>query len=131
MISYMPLPKIDELDPGIEVCGFHVLILPREVAKQIGAIVLPDDARDREEEAGVEGLVVGMGEFSFHYEDAAGAFVPYRDRPDIGDAVMFARYAGGRNFDGADGRRYRIMLDKDILGIRRKDRLAAQEEQAA
>jgi hypothetical protein len=39
--------------------------------------------------------------------------------------VMFARYAG-KSFVGADGRVYRVMKDKEIVGIRTADAESAK-----
>lgn len=119
--TYKPLPSLSETDPGIEVFEFNVLILPRELQeKTAGGIMLPDQARERDDEAGVEGMIISHGEFAFSFEDATGEPQHWRDKPQPGDVAMFARYAGGRNFTGADGRKYRIMKDKEILGVRRQ-----------
>lgn len=120
MADYKTLPNLSELDAGIDVFEFNVLILPRELEEKTqGGIYLADTSRDREDEAGVEGLIVGMGEFAFSWDGDDGNLVKWRDAPQIGDVVMFARYAGGRNFEGSDGRKYRIMKDKEVLGVRR------------
>lgn len=121
MANYKPIPKLSELDPGIDVFEFNILVLPREVEEKTSSgIYIPDQSREREEEAGIEGIVVGVGEFAFHFEGSDGEVQPWDKRPQVGETVMFARYAGGRNFIGSDGRRYRIMKDKDVLGVRRK-----------
>lgn len=120
MTHYKPLPKLTDLDPGIEVFEFNILVLPRQLEERTkGGLLLAETSLEREDEAGIEGLVVKTGEFAFHFEDANGNIEPWTNRPQVGDVVMFARYAGGRNFIGTDGRRYRIMKDKDILGVRR------------
>jgi co-chaperonin GroES (HSP10) len=122
LTNYKPLPKLSDLDPGIEVFEFNILVLPRQLEEKTkGGLLLADTSLEREDEAGIEGLVVRAGEFAFHFEDGAGNIEPWSNRPVPGDVVMFARYAGGRNFIGTDGRRYRIMKDKDILGVRRTE----------
>jgi len=119
LADYKPLPKLTELDPGIRVYGFNILVLPRELEEKTkSGIILAETIREREDEAGIEGMIVACGQFAFNFEDNAGNVEPWQDRPVPGDCVMFARYAGGRNFTGADGRKYRIMLDKDVLGAR-------------
>jgi co-chaperonin GroES (HSP10) len=122
LTNYKPLPKLTDLDPGIEVFEFNILVLPRQLEEKTkGGLLLADASLEREDEAGIEGLVVRAGEFAFHFEDANGNIEPWNSKPEPGDVVMFARYAGGRNFIGTDGRRYRIMKDKDILGVRRTE----------
>lgn len=113
-LTYEPLPKVEETNPGINPLEFNCLILPRavqEVSK--GGIIVPKGAADRENEAGDEGLLVSMSPLAFNEQD-----FPDRDAvPAIGQHVMFARYAG-KSFVGADGRIYRLMKDKEVLGVR-------------
>jgi co-chaperonin GroES (HSP10) len=119
LADYKTLPKLTDLDPGIRVYGFNILVLPRELEEKTkGGLILTESIREREDEAGIEGMIVAAGQFAFNFEDATGVVTPWEDRPQTGDVVMFARYAGGRNFTGTDGRKYRIMQDKDILGAR-------------
>ncbi len=121
MTDYKPLPSLTEIDPDIEVFEFNILVLPRELEeKTASGVYMPETSREREDEAGIEGMIVATGEFAFHWEDPSGEVLPWRNTPQPGDVAMFARYAGGRNFVGKDGRKYRIMKDKEILGVRRQ-----------
>lgn len=118
-VKYEPLPQLSECDPGIDVLEYNVLVLVKKfVDKTEGGVFLArtgDGDFGREEEAGKEGMLVGMSPMAFTFDDwPEGA-----PRPQAGDEVIFARYSGKQSeFEGRDGRTYRVMNDKDILGVR-------------
>ena len=113
-LTYLPLPKVEETNPGISPLEFNVLVLPREIERtRKSGILIPDGAATREEEAGDEGLLVALSPLAFNDAD----FPDPKAVPAVGHHVMFARYAG-KSFIGADGRTYRLMKDKEVLGVR-------------
>ena len=108
-LTYEPQPKVSETNPGIVPMEFNVLVLPRVSQRQrASGIFVPENAAQREEEGGDEGLLIAV---------APRAFEELGTTPEVGQHVMFARYAG-KSFVGADGRVYRLMKDKEILGVR-------------
>ncbi len=113
-LTYEPLPKVEETKPGIDPLEFNCLILPRVIERvRKSGLIVAEGAATREEEAGDEGLLVSISPLAFNELD-------FPDRsavPQIGQHVMFARYAG-KSFVGADGRVYRLMKDKEVLGAR-------------
>lgn len=113
-LTYEPLPKVEETKPGLKPYEFNVLILPRVVQRvRASGLEIPPGAATREDEAGDEGLLVAISPLAFNEQD-------FPDRaavPQIGDHVVFARYAG-KSYVGADNRVYKIMKDKEILGGR-------------
>lgn len=113
-LTYEPLPKVEETKPGISPMEFNCLILPRQIERvRKSGIIIAEGAASREEEAGDEGLLVSISPLAFNEQD-------FPDRaavPEVGQHVMFARYAG-KSFVGADGRIYRLMKDKEVLGVR-------------
>lgn len=113
-LTYEPLPKVSETDPGMKPLEFNVLVLPRVIQRQrASGIFVPENAAQREEEGGDEGLLVAISPLAFNEQD-----FPNPDAiPKVGDHAMFARYAG-KSFVGKDGRVYRVMKDKEILGVR-------------
>lgn len=124
-LGFKALPKLEELKPGIEALGFKILVLPREIEEKTkGGIMIArtiDGNIQREEEAGSEGLLVSLG-------SQAGAERWEPGTVNIGDVILFARYAGKHaEFEGADGRTYRIMNDEDVLGVRARAEIAAQK----
>lgn len=124
-LGFKALPKLEELKPGLKAVGYKMLLLPCEIEEttKSGLVIAKtiDGNIKREEEAGSEGLVVSMGMMAGHERWEPGAIKP-------GDRVVFARYSGkASEFDGVDGRTYRIMNDEDVLGVReRADAIAAK-----
>ncbi len=103
------------LEHGIRCLEYKVLIRP---TVDDGTITFasgfklhkPDETRERDDNATMEGVVVNMSPLAFSYDDNA-------PRPDIGQSVVFQRYAGLR-IKGADGCEYRLMNDKDVVAAR-------------
>jgi len=123
-INYKPLPKLEELDPGIEALGFKLLVLCREIEERSasGKIIIAqvEGNLQREVEAGSEGMVVSLGMMAGSERWPEGALEP-------GALILFARYSGkAAEFEGRDGRTYRIMNDEDVIGIRTDDKTAAK-----
>jgi co-chaperonin GroES (HSP10) len=68
---------------------------------------LPDTARAKEQMAQTVGYLVAKG---------GDAFEDWKEAPEIGDQVYFAKYAG-YVVKGKDGIEYRLCNDKDIAAI--------------
>lgn len=99
---------------GITPLEFKVLVKPRAVEEKTkGGILLPEQVRDQEKNASMEGEYIAASPLAFNY-DETGSMEP----PKTGDTVVFARYSG-INVKGRDGIDYRIMNDKDIVAVRR------------
>lgn len=99
---------------GINPTEFKVLILPKPVEeKSKGGIILPDETKEREQFAQLEGTIIEASPLAFTYHDGTvAAFNP----PKAGDRVLFAKYSGAVA-KGADGETYRIVNDKDICAV--------------
>lgn len=97
-------------ESGIEPIEYKVLIRPKEVEERTkGGIIIPDEAKDREQFAQMEGQIVAISPLAFSYDTwPDGAMLPA-----VGDRVLFAKYAGA-TVTGGDGVKYRIVNDKDI-----------------
>lgn len=102
-------------DSGIQPTEFKVLIAPKPVqAKSKGGIILPDDTKERDQYAQMEGELVACSPLAFTY---AGAHEwNGSDKPRPGDRVLFAKYAGAV-VQGKDGKDYRICNDKDVTAV--------------
>ena len=97
---------------GIRCLEFKVLVRPKEVAaKTSGGIYLPDTVHEKDQHATTEGVVVNISRTAFTFEVNA-------PRPELGDTVVFQRYAGLR-LTGNDGVEYRLLNDKDVVAVRR------------
>lgn len=108
------MPRDDANSSGIVPIEYRCLVRPDEVeSKTKGGILLPDQHRAQAQMAQVQGELVAMGELACTVDGT-----PWPDRPRIGDRVMIARYAG-LEADGADGRKYRVINDRDIAAVLR------------
>lgn len=100
-------------ESGILPTEFKVLVRAKAVdEKTAGGIIIPDQTKERDQHAQVEGVLVAVSPLAFTYADwPEGA-----DRPKPGDRVLFAKYAG-TNVRGKDGVDYRIVNDKDLSAL--------------
>lgn len=99
---------------GIRPVEYNILVLPQEVeTKTKGGLYLPDDTKEREQFAQIEGVLVAVSPMAFAFEDW-----PADDdsKPKIGDRVIFRRYEA-TEIKGRDGRNYWLMKDRAIAGV--------------
>jgi co-chaperonin GroES (HSP10) len=95
---------------GIEPKGHLVLVLPDFVPRESkGGIALPDDTVERDEMAQIFARVVLLGPNCWYDEGGV-------KRAKVGDRVMIAKFAG-QLVTGGDGKRYRVINDKDVLCV--------------
>lgn len=112
------LRKADPNPSGIEPVEYKVLVRPNKEEGHIelkGGFKLykPDETKERDQHATMEGMLVRMSPLAFTYE----TWPDGTRKPEVGDAVVFARYSG-LNIKGKDGIEYRLMNDKDIVAVR-------------
>lgn len=108
------LKLVDGSNPsGIRPTEFKVLILPVEVTDKIGSIYIPDEHKDRAQFAQMEGVLVALAPLAFTYDKWEGI---EDQRPKVGDKVLFAKFAGFEH-KGKDGKKYRVVNDKDVSAI--------------
>jgi chaperonin GroES len=93
---------------------FNVVVRPdKPEQKTAGGILLPESTRDANQLAADEGELVAVSPHAFSYAEwPEGA-----RKPQVGDRVVFARYAGvlRKGKSGADD--HRIIKDKDIMAV--------------
>lgn len=93
----------------IKPMEYKVLIRPKVVEeKTAGGIILPEQTRDKEKYAQVEGELVAVGAIAFTDPD-------WLERPKVGDTVLYDRYAGCTVKDGDD--EFRLINDKEIGAV--------------
>lgn len=114
-VSLATIPPLIECDPGMEPVEYNVILAPAEQPETIGklgVILAPDSSKEALGLAQQVGRLVACSPLAFNFDVwPAGS-----RRPQPGDIVWFARYAGGL-FTGLDGREYRIFKDRDIGGV--------------
>lgn len=94
---------------NIKPIGFSVLIKPDAVEEvsQGGIILNPGK---REEAVVVKGTLVAKG-------GGAWSDKPADSYPEVGDRVVYAKYAGTEIEDPESGEKYRLIVDEDIKAI--------------
>lgn len=106
------IPKLEDCNPGLRPTGYNVLIaLDALEEKTVGGIILPTKHKEREDSAAERGRLVSVSPIAF-----SGADWTEQAAPKVGDQVLFQRYAGNE-FEGADGKKYRVMEDSDLKGV--------------
>ncbi len=99
-------------DSGLLPSEYNVVVKPdavEEVTK--GGIILPPAKTDRDKLAADEGTLVAVSPHAFSYADWPEGQKP----PQVGDRVVFARYAGSLIKRGDTD--YRVIKDKDIIAV--------------
>ena len=96
---------------GIRPTEFNVLFLPDEVSERTaGGIIRPTELRDREQMTAVKGQIIAISPL------AGEAIWSADDRPQPGSRAIVAKHSG-MEIEGVDGRKYKILKDKDILAL--------------
>jgi chaperonin GroES len=97
---------------GILPSEYNVLIAAKAVEeKTAGGIIIPDQSKERQQFAQMEGVLVAVSPLAFTYDDWKEA-----QPPQVGDRVLFAKYAGAE-IKGKDGKDYRLCKDKDVAAV--------------
>lgn len=95
---------------GIVPLDLRILVKPdpvEEVTK--GGIILADTTKDRAKYAATSATLIAVGENAFREWGEAR-------KPKPGARVCYAQYAGAEQ-KGADGERYVVMNDADLLAV--------------
>ena len=94
---------------GMQPVEYKVLVFPDKIEEKTkGGIILPDEAREKEEWAQVKATLVAIGGNAFENWSPP--------LPSPGQRVYVAKYAGFR-VRGADGEMYQLVNDKDVAAI--------------
>ncbi len=113
------IPRLDECNPGIRPVEYNVIVATvpategtATTGKKIGSLYIPDDAAETLDLAMQVGRIISQSPLAYGFDNWSDDSL----KPQVGDAVWFARYAG-KDFTGVDGRQYRILKDKDIGAV--------------
>jgi len=94
---------------GIVPTGGHLLVLPDKVEERTaGGIFLPQETRDKEQQAATVGTLVAVGPGAWKDLDDGEPWAA------VSDKVSYARYAGV-SMKGKDGQDYVLINDNDVL----------------
>lgn len=90
--------------------GYRILIEPEDLEEKTeGGIVIPDTIRDKERLATQTGKVVAVGKQAWSEDEQAWA--------EVGDRVMFGKYAQKRIKDPDTDKEYVLVNDQDLIAI--------------
>ena len=97
---------------GFYAFEYKVLVVPDEFQNVTkGGIIIPDETVDMEQRAVSRGILVDLSPLAFTYDKwPEGTRIPKR-----GDRVLYGKYAGSDIVSRLDGKKYRVMNDKDII----------------
>jgi co-chaperonin GroES (HSP10) len=99
---------------GISPTEYKALIRPKQLGEKTpGGIIIPDETKDRDQFAQMEGDLVAVSPLAFSYDGWAGH---EHMKPKPGDKVLFAKFSGAK-VTGRDGVEYRLVNDKDIAAV--------------
>ncbi len=94
---------------GILPTGGHLLVLPVVVKEMTsGGIILPQETRDKEQQAATVGTLIAVGRSAWADLDDGQPWAL------VGDKVSYSRYAGV-SMIGQDGQDYVLINDNDVL----------------
>ena len=89
--------------------GGHLLVLPEKVEEMTaGGIILPQETRDKEQQAATIGTLIAVGPGAWSDLDDGSPWAL------VGDKVSYSRYAGVA-MTGQDGQDYVLINDNDVL----------------
>jgi chaperonin GroES len=95
----------------------NVLVKADDVEeKTAGGLIITEMNKDRMQHAAATGTLIAMCVDAFEEMKANPEKSKPDTRPQPGEKVFFAKYAGAE-IEGADGQPYRLMKDVDITGV--------------
>lgn len=103
------LPILTEVvnTSGLRPLGRAVLLRPYKVEKMsVGGIIIPESVREKDQLAEQKAIVVEVGPRCWPGD------VPWAQ---VGDHIIFSRWAGYQALGPGDGETYRVVNDEDIF----------------
>ena len=114
-------------ESGLIPLDTKVVVKLTPVTKKIGSIVVPDEARERQQLAQIDAEIIALGPMAFmEGRNDDGTPIPWLDPvPKVGDRVRVTRYAGQDTRTpqdllkdtASDEPQYRIVNHTDICAI--------------
>jgi len=102
-------------ESGIYPTEYKVLVRPVEIEERTkGGIIIPDQTKERDQFAQMEGVLVALSPLAFTYANDTEWNGAAKPKP--GDRILFAKYAGAV-VKGKDEKNYRIVNDKDVAAV--------------
>lgn len=106
------IPTLAECKPGITPTGFCALVaIAEQQERTAGGVFLPDSMKDKNQVVEQRGRLVAISPVAFDFANFSE-----EELPKVGDAVIIAKLSGVQ-VDGQDGRKYRLVQDRDVLAV--------------
>ena len=116
-VAFKPAEQPIEVELPLEPVGWRVLIRPYEAPTHVGAIEIPDEARESENLLTYVGQIVAMGSECYKAISRSGIDMSkIEPKPKVGDWIMYGTY-GGQTIKTKSGAKYLVMNDDCIMGI--------------
>jgi co-chaperonin GroES (HSP10) len=96
-------------DSGLVPVGYFVVVALDENDGKIGSIYVPPSVQEKDDLSTQEGTLVAVGPHAFNWAEEW----PEGTKPQVGQRVLFKRYAGHLHERG--GRKWRLLHDKEHL----------------
>lgn len=108
------IPKLEDCKAPLRPTGYNVLVaVDITEEKTVGGIFLPAKHIERENGGSDKGRIIAVSPMAFR----GGDWLDEPSPPQVGDVVLFQRYAGKEiELDDA-AVKYRVIADADIKGI--------------
>lgn len=98
---------------GLIPTEFCVVVEMDAAPEKVGSIFMPSDVQDREKLQADEGTLVAVSPLAFTYEN----WPEGSRKPQVGDRVVFRKFAGLLRTNKENGKDFRLLNDKDIVAI--------------
>lgn len=118
-VALSQVPALEDCYVTLDPLEFKVIIAPAEAPKvSKGGIVFSQQTTETLGDRYQVGRLIAKAPLAFSAITIDGM------EPPEGALVRYAKYAGGEHID-IDERAYRIMMDKDIIGVYNEEKIAA------
>jgi co-chaperonin GroES (HSP10) len=100
-------------DSGLIPTEFCVVVEMDAAPDKVGSILMPTQVADRDKLAADEGTLVAVSPLAFTYDN----WPEGSRKPEVGDRVVFRKFAGLLRTNKENGKDFRLLNDKDIVAI--------------
>jgi co-chaperonin GroES (HSP10) len=112
-------------ESGLVPVEFFVVVALDPAEEKVGSIIVPQSVQEKDKLSCQEGTLIAVSPLAFTYEQ----WPEGSRKPQLGERVLFRRYAGAlheRTIGGVK-RDFRLLNDKDIIAIVEAPPKALQE----
>lgn len=97
--------------------GYWVLLKDDPIEEKKGSVYLPDSTKEKDLHGNIFATVEALGELAFTTGTPGMDDFRKLRAPEVGQRVLFRKYAGAHFVDGEGGGVYRMVKDDEIKAI--------------